>query len=190
MDISKYYKAYTNVNTLSNSGILNGTLSGIGGGTITGGGMAKVATGFGAASGVGRIAFLQLEPMRKMLIQDAEAKYKEATDYRDAILLRTPVQSKGVYIVPKGAVLYPIIIGYTSDPSSFEWYLDESKECKENWSQNTIYEVPSKHKFLDSNILPGKAYIVPIDLVLRPIDLFEDRFFFSWYGGFVVGNSK
>jgi len=150
-------------------------------------GLGSIGAGFGG------IASLQLESTRKMLLQDAEGKQKEATDYRDAILLRTPVRqerSSHSFIVPKGAILYPIIIGYSSDPTSFEWYIDESKECKEDWHQNIIYEVPSKHKFLDSNILPGKAYIVPIDLVLRPIDLSEDRFFFSWYGGFVVGNSK
>ena len=143
-----------------------------------------VAMGFGAVT-------TQLESMRKMLYDDAQAKLQGAVEYRDAILLQKKVRLPlSTVIVLKGAKLHPIIIGYASDPTSFEWYLDEFKECKEDWIPTAVYEIPSKHKFLDSNILPGQGYIIPMELVLRPIDLSEDRFFFSWYGGFVVENSS
>ena len=142
----------------------------------------------GYAQGLG-ISMPALSNMQKYLLQSANAKVAEAVEYRDAILLRTPVKAKEwsrPYTIPKGTLLYPIIIGFTPEPTSFDWFLDESKECKEDWTNNILYEIPSKHKFLDSNILPGNGYIVPIDLVIRPIDLKEERFLFSWYGGFVL----
>jgi hypothetical protein len=92
-------------------------------------------------------------------------------------------------VINPGDSLRPIIVSFTPEPSSFDWHLDEPKMCTDRWIGASSYEIPAKHKFIDYGIFRGSGYIVPMNLVLRPMDLTDDRFLFSWYGGFVVSKT-
>lgn len=152
---------------------------------IQGSPITKASSGFFTAN-----LSADFDALRGRLINQAQEKLQEAIEFRDAILLKKEIKVPSGAVVLKGTNLHPIIIGYVPDPPSFEWYLDEPKQSKEDWKCPAIYAVPSKHKFLDSNILPGVGFIVPMEMTLRPIDLMDHRFFFSWYGGFVVAESS